>query len=309
MGFVQARKSQAKARVAIEGTAGSGKTMTALKIAYGLTKAKRERGEEPVICVIDTERGSSALYSDRFDFLILEMPFPGAPKRGHHPLNYIRAIEMAEEAGADVIVIDSLSHEWNGEGGVLDSVDAITAASKSKSSYNEGWKVMSPLHERLVQKIVAAKAHIIATMRTKTDYEQANGKIRKIGLKAEQRDGMDYEFTVVLRMDDQHNALVTKTRWDKIADEVIRLPDESLGAEMYEWLMDGVPAQEKPQPAATADEPSADGSESTGTYVDLLNALLKRGYRNKKEVDDAFAALGEEFNPQRYAFYLSELAK
>jgi KaiC/GvpD/RAD55 family RecA-like ATPase len=102
--FVKASKRQSKARIVITGPTGSGKTYSALSIASALGKR---------VAVIDTEQGSASLYSDQFDFDVLELT------GDYHPQKYVEAIKSAASAGYDVCVVDSITHEWNGKGGVL----------------------------------------------------------------------------------------------------------------------------------------------------------------------------------------------
>jgi len=178
----KASKSQAKARIALMGPPGSGKTFSALNVAHHLGKR---------VILIDTERGSASKYADEFDFEVIELD-------SFNPKTYIAAIQAAEEAGADVIIVDSLSHAWVGKDGALEMVDR--AASSSKNSFT-AWKDVTPLHNALVDAILRSKAHIFVTLRTKTEYViEANerGRLtpRKVGLGAVQRDGIEYEFDV-----------------------------------------------------------------------------------------------------------------
>lgn len=224
--FVKATKTKAKARVALIGPSGSGKTYTALKIASGLGNN---------IAVIDTEHGSASKYADKFDFNTLELD-------QFSPELYIQAIQAAESAGFDVLIIDSLSHEWSGKGGALEMVDTVAKKIKSHNSFM-AWGEVTPLHNQLIDTIVGCKCHIIATMRSKTEYviESVNGKNipRKIGMAAVQRDGMEYEYDIVGELDLDHNLVITKTRFDDLDGQVIQKPGEDLGHLVKTWLSDG----------------------------------------------------------------------
>lgn len=262
--FQKAVKSQAKLRMAIDGPSGSGKTYTALTAATALANGA-DKEHPGKIAVIDTERGSASLYSDRFDFDVAVLDT-------FSPLKYVELIEAAEEAGYAVIVIDSLSHAWEGEGGALDMVDDAAKRSQSKNSFT-AWKDITPMHRKLVDAMLQSKCHIIATMRSKTEYVietvERNGRQvqmpRKIGLAPIQRQGMEYEFTIVGDMDLDHNFVVSKSRMAELADVVESKPGVKFFARVADWLNSGVAApvpSEKPKEAHTpAPAPSNGNSE------------------------------------------------
>lgn len=232
--FQKATRKQAKARIAIDGASGSGKTYTALIAATSLANGGK-------IAVIDTERGSASLYSDEFDFDVVEL-------QNFHPRNYIQAIEAAEQGNYAVIVIDSLSHAWEGEGGILDLHDNATKRQSSQNSYT-AWKDVTPIHREFVDRILQSNCHIVATMRSKMEYSQekdGNGKtvIKKIGLAPVQRAGTEYEFTVVCDMDVDHNLVVSKSRCKAIADAVVSKPDKKFFDILTNWLNSGIEVKE-----------------------------------------------------------------
>lgn len=236
--FVKAVKRQEKLRLALDGTAGSGKTWTALIIATYLAtaedpahKACRPGSSEPCghIAVIDSERSSARKYASDFAFDHLTLP-------DFNPHTYIGAVRSAVGAGYPVIDIDSFSHAWEG---VLQFKDDATARSKSKNSYTEGWREATPVHNELVDTVLRANAHIIATLRTKTEYVIDDGKPTKVGMKPIQRDGVDFEFDIVGDMTPENTLIVSKTRCSAIAGQVIRKPDERFAETLWEWLNDG----------------------------------------------------------------------
>lgn len=230
MGFKRATKAAAKLRLGLIGPAGSGKTMTALRVASGLGGR---------VAVIDTERGSASLYSGErglaFDALELET---------YEAEKFIDAIRQAEQAGYDVLIIDSLSHAWAGKGGILEFVD--NAAKRSGGGTFSGWRDATPRHNQLVDAILGAKLHIICTLRSKVEHviEQVNGRtqVRKVGLQPVQRDGLEYEFTVVGDVTQDHELIITKTRAAWLKDQIIREAGEDLGKQLAAWLADGTPA-------------------------------------------------------------------
>jgi nucleoside-triphosphatase THEP1 len=241
-GFKKATKAQAKLRLGLIGPAGSGKTMTALRVAHGLGGR---------IAVIDTERGSASLYAGErglgFDVLELET---------YEARHFIEAIADAEAAGYEVLIIDSLSHAWAGKGGILEFVDK--AAKRSGGGSFSGWRDATPLHNQLVDAILGAKMHIICTLRSKVEHviEQVNGKtqVRKVGLQPVQRDGLEYEFTVVGDVNQDHELIVTKTRAAFLKDAIVREAGEELGKQLRAWLGSGdapapVPVRVEPRQA------------------------------------------------------------
>lgn len=240
--FAKATKTKAKLRMAIDGPSGSGKTYTALIAAMALKNGGR-------VAVIDTERGSAAKYADLFDFDTLDMR-DLYPRDTFDPLHYIEAISAAEAAGYDVLIIDSLSHAWEGEGGVLDQHDM--ASKKSGNSYT-GWKDVSPLHRKLIDAMLNCGCHVIATMRSKMEYilvENEKGKQmpKKVGMAPVQRQGMEYEFDIVADMDQEHTLIISKSRCFNVADKIVTKPTVEFFAPVKAWLSDGAqPAERKPE--------------------------------------------------------------
>ena len=248
MGFKKATKAAAKLRLGLIGPAGSGKTMSALRIAHGLGGR---------VAVIDTERGSASLYSGErgLDFDVLELESYEAEK-------FIQAIGQAEAAGYDVLIIDSLSHAWAGKGGILEFVDK--AAKRSGGGSFSGWRDATPLHNQLVDAILGAKLHIICTLRSKVEHviEQVNGRtqVRKVGLQPVQRDGLEYEFTVVGDVTQDHELIITKTRAAWLKDQIIREAGEELGQQLAAWLSDGIPAPVTTAPSSAKTAPAVQGT-------------------------------------------------
>lgn len=236
MSFQKATRQQKKARIALHGPSGSGKTFTALELAKGLV------GPQGRVAVIDTERGSASLYADRFEFDVIELDYFSVD-------NYVKAINEAVDAGYDVLVIDSLSHAWTGLGGVLDSVNNVKG-----NVFTDGWgKVGTPQQNRLLDSILKAPMHVIATLRVKTDYEvekDERGKAtpKKIGLAPVQRDGVEYEFDIVGSLNIDNTLTVEKSRMVDLAGRMISKPDRKLGIQISNWLNSGAAPQPKVNP-------------------------------------------------------------
>ena len=234
--FEQVTRKKAKLRLALTGVSGGGKTLGALYIAYGMT------GDWGKVAVIDTEHERARFYADRSDLgtgSFLYAPF--APP--YSPDRYKQLVqEAAELVGPDgVVIVDSLSHAWNNEGGVLDIKDRI-AGQQGKNSYT-AWSEAGKYQNDLINTILAVDCHTIVTMRAKTEYamqENDRGKMApvKIGLAPVQREDTEYEFDIVLNIDRNHIATASKdtTFLDKFGQVIT--PD--LGVQLKNWLSDGV---------------------------------------------------------------------
>lgn len=239
--------------MAIAGIAGSGKTYTALRLAHQLGKS---------VALLDTERSSAEIYSNKFDFDVAQL-------ETHHPQSYVDAIKAASDY--DVLIVDSLSHAWMGRDGALDLVG------KQGKSFN-AWGKVTPLHNLLLDTLMTHPGHLIATMRMKQAYEQEKddkGKVSvaKIGLATQQRDGIDYEFDLFGVMDTMNNITIEKSRCPELSGMVFARPGEELASMIKDWLSsdeaDTPPASEKPEPKP---EPKP---ESNGALEDALTKEAK----------------------------------
>lgn len=229
--FQKATKRQIKARIALDGPSGAGKTWTGLTIAS-------ELGERVVW--IDSERRSASLYSDLFDFdtYVFEPPYD--------PARLVDVLRAAEAEGYDVIGIDSLSHFWEGEGGTLDIVDGAARQQFGGNKY-AGWSVATPVLRRLVDTMLGVDAHLVVSMRSKMDYvevEDSRGRksYEKVGMAPVMRAGIEYEFTLVGDMDLSHRLSVSKSRCHVVADKTyVAGAAGDLAKEFKAWLEDGEP--------------------------------------------------------------------
>lgn len=221
----KSNRSQARIRMALQGPSGSGKTYSALLLAYGLCKDWNK------IAVIDTENHSADLYSHLGNYNVLSLNAPFTPER------YVEAIDACENAGMDVILIDSLSHEWEGEGGILDIHSQMVGNSFTN------WSKLTPRHNALVQRILTSGKHIIATVRSKQEYvlSEKNGKNipEKVGMKGVQRDGLEYDFTIVFELDINNNVTCTKDRSQIFSNKVTFKIDQTTGAAIAKWCKEG----------------------------------------------------------------------
>lgn len=229
----KAVKYDSKLRLSIAGPSGSGKTYTGLTLAHALADGKG-------VCVIDTERGSASKYADIFpEFDVVELDT-------FSPAIYVEAIKVVEEAGYGVLVIDSLSHAWNGVGGLLEIVDGI-ARRKYQGNTFAAWKDATPLQNQLIDTLTRANLHIIVTMRSKQEYvlekDERTGKTqpKKAGMAPIQRDGLEYEFDVAVDMDIDNTMIVQKSRCSALAGQIVPKPGPDVAEILKSWLQ-GAPA-------------------------------------------------------------------
>jgi RecA/RadA recombinase len=254
--FEPATKAQAKARIALDGPSGSGKTWTSLVIATTL-------GER--VAVIDTEHGSASKYADQFAFNRLNLT-------NYDPRVLVKALAAAGAQGYDVVIVDSLSHFWMGAGGMLEQVDH--AAKRSGGHGMSGWKEMRPYERQMVDALLAYPGHVIVTMRVKTDWvegENSRGKRQmiKVGTKAEQREGIEYEFDIVGSLDLDNELNVTKSRCPAVSGAIIPKPGRDFAETIKTWLDDGVAG------GPSVSDLVEKAVDSYATRADLL-ALYKR---------------------------------
>lgn len=272
----KAKRSATKLRLLLTSPSGGGKTYGALLLAKGM-------GGKTV--VIDTEQGSSDIYDDLHEFDVVDLEPPFTPEA------YIEAIEACEAAGYDVIIIDSISHEWNGKGGCLELVDTIAKAQFRGNTWS-AYSVITPRHRAFIDAMLRSKAHIIATGRSKTETAQVEDhgkkKVAKLGMKVETRDGVEYEFTTVLDIiHDGHFATASKDRTGIFAGDPKAISEET-GKQLAEWLAGGkekTPPPPKPSEAPT--DPLVDKIRETigkaetvkrlGAITDRLDTLLSEG--------------------------------
>lgn len=224
MQLQQAQRQNVKIKLALQGSSGSGKSYSALQIGYGLVNNWSK------IAVIDTENQSASLYANMGNFNILVLKPPFSPER------YIEALNVCMQSQMQVIIIDSLSMEWEF---ILDAHSNLTG-----NSYTN-WAKFTPRHQQLIQAILQADCHIICTLRAKQDYvlSEKNGKMvpEKVGMKPIQREGVDYEFTIVFELDIRHNATASKDRTGLFMGKPEFKINSQTGKEIADWCNMGVP--------------------------------------------------------------------
>lgn len=275
MSFTRAQKKQMKAKVLLAGTAGSGKTRAALVMSFGLV------GRSGKIALLDTCNGMANIHAElgEFDVQGFDAPFTTA--------RYIAAIDEAETAGYEVLIIDSLSPAWVGEGGLLEQVDKM---SSGKGNKNEAWTVAQQQHNELIRKIQKSNLHIIATLKTKTEYlavADAAGKIqvKKLGLAPLQRDGLDYDFISVFDLDQPSHVAICTTDHTGLFENFAELLEEKHGQILRTWLDNGVAET----PATTA----LIGTEKSESEKETSGAEVKNLFINMEQLENLKSLMRE----------------
>lgn len=275
MNLQRAQRKRAKIKMGLQGPSGSGKTYSALLVGYGLCNSNWNN-----LAVIDSENHSAELYSHLGEFNVLNLTDPFTPEK------YIQAIEICEKAGMEVLIIDSLTHEW---------LYLLDYHSSLQGNSFTSWSKVSPRHDKLIQKILQSPCHIIVTMRTKQDYVlvEKNNKMvpEKVGLKSIQRDGLEFELSLVFDLDMKNHATVSKDRTGLFTN----CPEEKLkiqtGKDILDWCNSG------------ADVKPTDVSARIGdckTIKELLD--LYQEYPQFKEV------LKPEFEQQKRSILINKEA-
>jgi len=258
MQFKRAVRTEAKLKILITGASGSGKTLGALALAKTLAG-------NGTVAVIDTENGSASLYADRYAFDVLNLAPPFTSAR------YLEAMEAAASAGYAVLVIDSLSHQWNGEGGILARKEELDKRPGSNSYTN--WATFTKEHTAFVGRLVQLPVHVIGTLRSKQDYvletnDKGKQQPKKVGMAPVQREGLEYEFSTVFDVQMDHRAAASKDRTGLFGDELVDLVKPEAGKRLLAWLASVAPiAATMPAP----EDVQAATNEQKARIAELLN--------------------------------------
>lgn len=237
--FVKAEKSNKRLKIGLYGISGSGKTYTSLAIAKGLCPEGKR------IAVLDTERSSASMYADIFDFDSMSLT-------NHHPNEFIRFIKAAEKEGYGVLIIDSLSHEWQGTGGYLDIMSDEQKKIKGGNTFAAN-RLPAELHKKLMDTILDANMHVICTLRAKKKYVDTveNGRTTKkiLGMEPITKEGSEFEFDVFAEMDADNNLIWEKGRIPELNGIVVSKPDEEFGKKLLSYLISEPAPNPAPEPA------------------------------------------------------------
>jgi hypothetical protein len=222
----KATRKKAKIRAGMSGPSGFGKTYSALLLAKGLVS------EWDKIAVIDTENGSADLYSDLGEYNVIPLSAPYAPER------YIEAINACIKAGMEVIIIDSISHEWDGKDGCLEIQEQL-------GGKYQDWAKVTPRHQAFIEAITTSPVHMITTVRRKQDYDMTKDgnkiKVEKVGMKEVTREGFEYELTVNFEfINDRHMVKAGKDRTSLFVNKPEFVITEQTGELIKGWCENGV---------------------------------------------------------------------
>lgn len=255
----KAERKKAKIRLGLSGPSGFGKTYSGLLIAKGLV------GDWSKIALIDTENGSGELYSDLGDYNVVTLEAPYTPER------YIQAIKICEQAAMECIIIDSITHEWDGEGGCLDIQTQL-------GGRYQDWAKVTPRHNAFIQAILTSSSHIITTVRRKQDYEmsEVNGKkiVQKVGTKEVTREGFEYELTMNLEfVNDKHLAKASKDRTSLFMGQPEFIPTEETGRLIKNWCESGI---DLPEPSKEQFDALLSYLKGTPDQATKAKAALKK---------------------------------
>lgn len=259
----KATRKKAKIRLGLSAVSGGGKTYSAILIAKGLC------GDLSKVAIIDTENGSADLYAHLGDYNVLPLTAPFTPER------YIEAIRSCEKEGMEVVIVDSISHEWDGKGGCLEIVESL-------GGKYQDWAKVTPRHQAFLDAILHSPCHVITTVRRKQDYEMTkdgNGKVKveKGGLREITREGFEYELTINLEMDTAHNTTASKDRTGLFMGKPAFVPSEKTGETIALWCEQGEEQFHVVRPGSDWYQ-KVDDCDSQKELVELYQ-------KNKPEVD------------------------
>ncbi|MFD3333571.1 ATP-binding protein [Streptomyces sp. NPDC058700] len=294
--FAPATREKAKARLALMGVSGSGKTWTGLRIAHGLASR---------FAVIDTERGAASKYAG-----INGVAFDTLQLHTYHPQNLIGALAAAANAGYEAILVDSLSHFWSGTDGTLEQVDKASKARFGNNTFG-GWKEGTPLQNAMVDALLSYPGHVVATMRAHTEWslernDRGQLEPKRLGTRPEQRRGVEYEFDVVGQLDTDNRLSIIKSRCPQLHALVVERPDGAdIAKTMLAWLNDGAAGIDPAEyvDRATAADVTFEELGQLRTEVDSRGLqstpLLDPRTGEATNLGDYIRARGLELKPQK----------
>lgn len=249
--FKKAARQNVKIKLAVTGPSGSGKTEGALCLAEQLVPGGK-------IALIDTENGSASLYGDRHEFDVLDLSPPFVSRK------FTDALDAAVSGGYDVVIIDSMSHQWDGSGGILDRKSEEDRNSKSGNTYVT-WNKFKEEHRKFISHVLQAPVHVIACMRSKQEYVQEGKSVKKVGMAPITGESAEYEFSTVFDLTMEHKGSASKDRTGLFDGRFIDFQRDKPGVEIAKWLASGAVI-----PVA--------GPETQRAVDDALDAMRELGH-------------------------------
>jgi hypothetical protein len=274
----KANKRAKKLRLGISAASGFGKTYGALLLAKGLCN-----GDLSKTCAIDTERGSASLYADLGDYSTIQLDAPYTPEK------YIEAMSVAEKAGFEVIIVDSITHEWDGQGGCLE-------IQQSLGGRYQDWAKVTPRHDAFINKILTSSCHVITTVRRKQEYEMSSSggrtTVQKVGTKEVTREGFEYELDINFEVVNKNHLVTASKDRTKLFDSVPEfMITEETGKMILKWCSSGTTVIDDALEAIrNADNPEKlkavffSYKNELETNEDFIAALKKRGQSFAEQV-------------------------
>lgn len=294
MQFKKAERKQVKLRLNLSSPSGAGKTMSALRMAKGLV------GDWSKIAVIDTENGSASLYSHLGDFNTIELTPPFEPEQ------YIEGLSVCAKEGMECVIIDSSSHEWV----TLLEQNQTLADAKFRGNTWAAWSKTTPRHDKFLSAVLHAPFHVITCTRSKTDTIQEGGKVKKIGMKDEQRSGWEYELTVSLEIDrETHMASPSKDRTNLFEGKQPFIITEDTGEMIRDWCNTGAKVKTPAQRLKEATTLTELANVYMGFTLEEKKATEELKNKMKAKFEAATPDPNAEANPNTEAMKKSEVSK
>lgn len=297
-----AQREKVKLMIGVCGPSGSGKTYSSLQLAYGIV------GDWKKIAFADTENKSALYYAGDKTGEWEHIDFPSTIKGGYHPNNWINLIQFVEQdPNIEVLILDSISHEWDGNGGCLQLVELFSKTQKGNTF--TPWKTVTPLHAAFIDKMRESRLHIIATMRAKSDYSMEKNEYgktspKKVGLKPIQRDGIEYEFGIWFDLDaDSHYAIASKDRTGTFSERKSFLISPELGKELSDWAGEG---KEPEIPLFTGNENQIKWLKGIITSKDTYDQVLESIMNKPLKEADRIVRLAASGEPLPYIAKLAD---
>jgi hypothetical protein len=302
MGFEvkKAKRQRRPLKINLEGVSGSGKTFTALRLAFAMRRA----GIGSRVVVADSENDSAGLYDGvKIDGEAWQYDVCPMPPEKQNPAGYTEAYDFLVKQGFDIVIGDSLTHAWYGAQEIVDRY-----ASANKNDKFGGWAKVTPQQRAMLATLTDTRAHFIGTMRVKAEYEKVMNErtgreqMKKVGTKTDQREGAEYEFDCVARLDKgsiptEHVILIEKVRGCTAMDGATGVnPGPEFWRPLFDWWLSA-------DAPALFDTSEAEREIDAAPSLDALKVTFETVYKNiwKKLTPDQQAALTKRKDDRKAA--------